>query len=233
MAVIVSYLLSDLEEAGSTKIMPIGDSITWDWYYGDPRTDAERSGYRSHLWYKLQEIGYKADFVGSRTNGGAVAPRFDGANEGYTGWTSYQIADQVYHWLEMNPPDVVLLHIGTNDSVHYASDTAGVEQILDQVDFFEKNRGLHIKVIVARIISLPSNPNWISRFNRNLDAMVRSRIVSGDDLEIVDMEYGAGLNYGRDLIDGIHPTNCGYEKMANVWFKVLTGRSSPGLKSCY
>ncbi|MCK5685424.1 hypothetical protein KAJ27_14930, partial [bacterium] len=35
----------------STKIMPLGDSITWDWYYNDIRTDAELSGYRNHLWY--------------------------------------------------------------------------------------------------------------------------------------------------------------------------------------
>ncbi len=206
----------------TTKIMPLGDSITWDWHYDDPRTDAERSGYRNYLWYQLTDKGYSIDFVGSKTNGGAVKPHFDGNNEGYTGETSYQIANRIYRLLEMNPPEIILLHIGTNDSLYYPStDTSGVEEILDQVDRFEKNSGTHIKVILSRIIKLPSNSTWISQFNNSIEAMARDRIARGDDIKIVDMENGAGLDYSRDLIDEIHPTDRGYEKMANVWFDAL------------
>ena len=113
------------------RLCLLGDSITWDWHYGDTRTDAELSGYRNHLWYKLQDGGYSVNFVGSRTNGGAVQPSYDGNNEGYTGWTSYDIADNVYQFLENNTPEIVLLHIGTNDSAYYSNaSAAGVERIL-------------------------------------------------------------------------------------------------------
>ena len=44
------------------------------------------------------------------------------------------------------------------------------------------------------------------------------------------MEHDAGFDYGSDLRDGTHPDDCGYEKMANVWFSALTGKGSPGLK---
>ncbi len=206
----------------TTKIMPLGNSITWDWHYDDPRTDAERSGYRNYLWYQLTDKGYDVDFVGSKTNGGAVKPYFDGDNEGYTGETSYQIADRVYHLLTMNPPDVVLLHIGTNDSLYYPStSTTGVESILDEIDRFEKNKGVHIKVILARIIKLPSQSTWIRQFNNSIEEMARDRINRGDDIRIVDMENGAGIDYSSDLVDGIHPNDRGYEKMANVWFNAL------------
>ena len=49
-------------------------------------------------------------------------------------------------------------------------------------------------------------------------------------IKIMDMENGAGIDYRDDIKDGTHPNNCGYEKMANVWFKALTGKGSPGLK---
>ncbi len=51
--------------------------------------------------------------------------------------------------------------------------------------------------------------------------MAQNRIDEGDDIIIVDMENGAGINYSTDLVDGIHPNDTGYSKMANVWFKAL------------
>lgn len=212
---------------GTTRIMPLGDSITWDWYYGDERPDSERSGYRNYLWYKLRDIGYDANFVGSKKTGETVDPYFDGDNEGYTAWQSYQIAEYVYQFLEKNPPDVILLHIGTND---FQSSAAGIEETLNEIDRFENENNRHIEVILARVINFEERSPTISELNKNIESMAQNRIDNGDDIQIVDMEYGAGINYDTDMIDGIHPNDCGYEKMANVWFSALTGRSSPGLK---
>lgn len=118
------------------RIMPLGDSITFDWRFDDTRTDAERSGYRNYLWYKLENAGYSADFVGSRTTGAAISPPFDGDNEGHPGWTSYQLSNHVYNYLQANATDVVLLYIGTNDM---GTSVSGVEKILDEVDRSEKD----------------------------------------------------------------------------------------------
>ena len=204
----------------SVKIMPLGDSITWDWHYGDLRTDAERSGYRNYLWDKLKNEGYNVDFVGSRNNGGAVIPSFDGNNEGYTGYKSEQIADIVYSLLVKNTPDIILLHIGTNNWP--STSVYGVEMILDQIDRFEKNYGVHIKVLLACIIKLPARDSaWAGHFNSNLKVMAHNRINTGDDIVIVDMENGAGINYYYDMVDGIHPNNAGYSKMSTVWFNAL------------
>ena len=206
----------------TTKIMPLGDSTAWDWYYNDSRTDAERSGYRNYLWYQLQDGGYSVDFVGSRSNGGTVQPSYDGDNEGYTGWTSYQMANKVYSFLDKNTPDIILLHIGTNDVANYpGASVEGVEHILDEIDRFERNRGVKIKVILARIISYLKDPAWVSAFNNNLGEMVQNR--NDTDIYIVDMEHGAGIDYSRDMMpDGIHPNNSGYKKMAKVWFDMLS-----------
>ena len=211
------YSLSILQ--AETKIMPLGDSITWDWYYGDERTDAYRNGYRNDLWYKLQDEDYSVDFVGSRNNGGAIQPSYDGDNEGHTGWTSYQIADNVYNYLEANTPDIILLHIGTNDSAYYSASVGvvGVERILNEIDDFEKNKSIKIKVILARIINLEKNPSWVTSFNSELVTMAQQRIDNEDDIVLVDMQSAVGWN----LIDGIHPNTTGYAKMATEWFNAL------------
>ena len=107
-----------LLHSAPVRIMPLGDSITYDDATRDwlrPRPTSKREGYRSHLWYKLSEAGYEADFVGSQTAGQSVSPPFDPQNEGHSGWTSFRIADNTYRYLVQNPADIVLLHIGTND----------------------------------------------------------------------------------------------------------------------
>ncbi len=216
-------------EPVTKRIMPLGDSITWDWHFDDTRTDAKRSGYRNYLWYKLENVGYSAEFVGSRTTGGAIEPYFDGDNEGHKGWTSHQIANHVYNYLKLNPSDVVLLYIGTNDE---STSVGGVEKILDEIDRFEGDSGTQVQVVLALIMSNVINPKVISMYNNNLNAMAKSRIDNGDDVLIVNMENGAGIVYNgpnRDFRDGVHPNDCGYEKMANIWFTALTGEASPGI----
>ncbi len=209
-------LFSTVTLNASDKIMPLGDSITWDWHYDDNRVDSQRSGYRNYLWYKLKDAGFDVNFVGSRHNGGAVTPDFDGNNEGYTGYTTHQIGSLVYSKLQKNSPDIILLHIGTNDWTSSSpSDMSGIEKILNEIDRYERNYNKHIKVILARIVYLPKAGNWVPQFNNSIDAMAKRRINNGDDIVVVNME---GIS---NLIDGIHPNNTGYEKMAKIWFNAL------------
>lgn len=197
-------------------IMPLGDSITWDWHYNDPRNDTQRHGYRNYLWYKLQTAGYDVDFVGTLRNGSAVSPSFDGDNQGYTGRTTHQIADLVYDKLQQVSPDIILLHIGTNDSMYYSPyDMSGLESILDKIDTYEKNYHKHITVILARIIPLPKAGSWVPNFNNTLDSMAATRVNNGDDIKVVNM------NVISSLVDGIHPTDSGYQQMATLWFNAL------------
>src|SRR5579863_1836945 len=88
------------------KIMPLGDSIT----FGTP--DPGYGGYRHLLSMLLANDGYAIDFVGSERNG-----KSGPANEGHPGWTISQIKDGIdsQGWLATDQPDVILLHIGTND----------------------------------------------------------------------------------------------------------------------
>ncbi|TFH24084.1 hypothetical protein E4G67_02395, partial [Candidatus Bathyarchaeota archaeon] len=197
----------------SRAIMPLGDSIT----VGYPGVD----GYRKDLYLNLINSGSNVDFVGSQHSGTGL----DDDHEGHNGWEANAIRDNVYGWLEDNSADVVLLHIGTND-IYLEQDVADivleVESILDNIDQWEFVYGESVTVILARIILNFNDENLklaTMEYNDALEEMALARIATGDEIIIVDMENA--LIYPDDLIDGVHPTPAGYEKMADVWYNVL------------
>jgi len=229
-SILILLCFSIFSLADSVKIMPLGDSITYDDSYKDvdnPRPASLRHGYRNHLWYLLHNEGYAVNFVGSRSAGSAITPPFDPDNEGYPGATSYDIAEIVYDRLQKNSPDIILLYIGAND---WDEDISGVNKILDTIDHYEQQYTHHIKVILARIANRRHYYEWMSHFNQNLQVLANRRISNGDDIYVVDMEYGAGIDYSEDFQDPTHPNDTGYQKIANVWFNALIGFLPPPSK---
>jgi lysophospholipase L1-like esterase len=238
---LLSTSLYPLYSAGAThvtsvctdeiKVMPLGDSITTGKYSGDDTSDTPAGaqddiGYRKDLWEMLKAAGFKVDFVGTQSNGTAY-PFSDPEHEGHNGWTDAQIADNIYddggeNWLLQNPPDVVLLHIGTND---LEDDPSDVERILDEIDAYESATGERVIVILARIINMVNGNQVVSQFNENVALMAASRPEYGRDLYLVDMEDGAGLVYNvapaGDMWDNIHPYATGYTKMAAAWLEAF------------
>ncbi|RUM74326.1 MAG: hypothetical protein DSZ10_01735 [Sulfurovum sp.] len=204
-----------------TRIMPLGDSITYDDTYADaehPRPAGKRSGYRNYLWYKLRDVNFTADFVGSQIAGQDIRPPFDPDNEGHPGWTSYDIAEYTYGYMSNSKPDVVLLHIGTND--HATTSPDGVNRILDEINIYEENSGKHVQVYVALIIDRKEHDGRIKIFNERLKELLLKRISQGDDIVIVDMYHDIGLT-SSDYADNTHPNDHGYYKMAGVWFNAI------------
>ncbi|MDX1995676.1 MAG: malectin domain-containing carbohydrate-binding protein, partial [bacterium] len=208
--------------ATSVRIMPLGDSITQGAGSG-VSTLASQVGYRKALYELLVTGGYNVDFVGSRTNGEAF-PGFDANHESYPGQSDTFIADNIYGWLQDNPADIILLHIGTN---FLDSSPTDVEEILNEVDRWETTNNRPVTVLLARIIDwAPTNPT-VTAFNDNVVAMAQAR--TNDNIVIVDLQNGAGLNYtlGADMFDQVHPTPSGYQKMAQAWYTALTPLLSP------
>jgi len=243
MSVMVPMLLSlSLFGAETVRIMPLGDSITHE-DYRDPAMDAanaeaNRTAYRADLWYALQSDNYNVDFVGEFETGQDVLPPFDYAHQGENGLHDEEMAANVYDYLTANPADIVLLHIGTNGLIGDES-ADDVEDTLNEIDRYESEKGTHVKVVLARIISCWKDWNntaagvsdqcddtkvsAIQTFNNNVETMARDRITNnGDDIVIVDMESNAGIVYdSTDMTDDLHPNATGYAKMANVWYEAL------------
>jgi lysophospholipase L1-like esterase len=209
------HLIVDLQgwferagEARAVKVMPMGDSITWG------QGSSTNSGYRGPLWLRLSnEGGYAPDFVGTQRVGTIGDPD----NEGHRGWQIDQLQANATTWITTYQPDVVLLHIGTNDMYrNYQVDMAPdrLSALIDQI--LAARPGIY--VLVAKII--PSTNAGaqlrINAYNAKIPAIVAAR---GDHVRMVDTTNLASA----DLVDQLHPNDAGYAKMSDRWYPVLTG----------
>jgi lysophospholipase L1-like esterase len=197
----------------SLKIMPLGDSITFG------TRDPSYGGYRHLLGTLLASDGYSIDFVGSRQSGNGIIS--DPDNEGHPGWTIPQIKSGIDSngWLESYRPDIILLHIGTNDIRRgdVASATGNLSALLD--DMLVRLPQTHI--IVAQIIPFRrgSDPEHQS-YNAAIPGIVASK---GPRVSMVDMQ---NILSKSDYADGLHPNASGYDKMALAWEPAIRAAAS-------
>ncbi|MBN2481866.1 MAG: T9SS type A sorting domain-containing protein [Bacteroidales bacterium] len=228
--------------------MPLGNSITQG-YTDGTLLENQRKGYRKDLKQLLQTAGFVIDFVGSQTSGEAYFSDAQHAGiggsrdqyvarlltDGYDERNGVQILVPPRPYLDDYDPDIVLLHIGTNDVTHEGEEEVYLNQkvsyILDLIDQYEVRSGREVIVFLALIIN--RKKPWIagsgayttSVFNDHIEAMALDRIAAGDKLIIVDMENDAGFLYDNtDMADdgqGLHPNAAGYMKMANLWFSSI------------
>jgi lysophospholipase L1-like esterase len=192
------------------KIMPLGDSIT-DGVFTP-------GGYRIKLWSNVQNAGKTIDFVGSLSNGPDSLP--DKNHEGHSGWRIDQLDSNINGWMDQYQPDIVLLHIGTNDITQdYDMGNAAnrVGSLVDKICARLPGGG---KVYVAQVIpiSYASGDQVAVSFNNQLASMVQAKKNSGLPVELVDMHSALTTS---DLQDQVHPNLTGYNKMADVWFNAI------------
>ncbi|GAA4438018.1 hypothetical protein GCM10023188_32880 [Pontibacter saemangeumensis] len=231
--------------------MPLGDSNT-EGVASFEITVENRVAYRDKLEELLDASKLKGlyDFVGSERTGGSLM--HDTEHAGFGGARDEDIAELLrngkfeyyntgdYHgpglepgyagYLDMYDPDIILLHIGTNEAWKNPGDVSEVVDILDQIDAYEDREKKDVTVILAKIILSdgrdPSVDTDIITYNNAVSEMVKTRVEAGDLLVQVDMQEGAGLVYesaeaGGDMADQLHLTPGGYAKMAQVWFDAI------------
>jgi len=202
------------ESNGGVRVMPLGDSIT--------EGTQVPGGYRIGLWQRVVAGGFRVDFVGSQFNGPASLGDHD--HEGHPGWRIDQIVANITGWLQATAPHTVLLHIGTNDvlqNFNLAGAPARLSTLIDHITAAVPSA----EVFVATIIPLASAGQEAAgrTFNAAIPGIVQRNVSAGKHVHLVDMHSALTA---ADLIDGIHPTAAGYDKMAATWYSAL--QSAPG-----
>jgi len=200
------------ESNGGTRVMPLGDSIT--------EGTQVPGGYRIGLWQRLGN--YRIDFVGSQFNGPSSLGDHD--HEGHPGWRIDQIDANIVTWLRNTNPRSVLLHIGTNDVLQnhdVANAPARLSTLVDRITATAPNADVFVATIIP--LSNAGQESAARTFNATIPGMVQSKVNAGKRVHLVDMHSALTT---ADLIDGVHPTAGGYDKMAATWNNAL--RSVPG-----
>ncbi|MEU8071522.1 MULTISPECIES: RICIN domain-containing protein [unclassified Micromonospora] len=197
------------ESNGGTRVMPLGDSIT--------EGTQVPGGYRIGLWQRMAAGGYRVDLVGSQFNGPGNLGDHD--HEGHPGWRIDQIDANITGWLNSYQPRTVLLHIGTNDILQNYNVSTAPNRLSSLIDRIT-NTAPNADVFVAQIIPLANSGQEaaVRTFNAAIPGIVQSKVNAGKRVHLVDQHSALTT---ADLIDGIHPTATGYDKMAAVWYRAL------------
>lgn len=209
--------VADAPPSRSTRVMPLGDSLTDG--FNLP------GGYRIELASRLTAGEVPVDFVGSLVNGPASLADQD--HEGHSGFRIDEIAASVAGWMDTYRPDIVLLMIGTNDVVQgYRLDTAPLRlgALID--DIAAARPASHtIVASIPQVAGAPYNER-VADYNAAIVDVIEDRIAEGMPVSFVDVY---DVIEEDDLhTDNTHLNAAGYCKVADLWYAAIRGNLGLG-----
>jgi lysophospholipase L1-like esterase len=220
-------------DGSACRIMPLGDSITFG--IGSGNGTGNGGGYRLPLFRQAVQDGHEITFVGRQTNGSGNVngQAFPANNEGYSGATistgGNQLANRVDAAISANPPDIILLHIGTNNLYNgMGQEVPGqLEALIDQIT----DDAPDALVVVAQLTPMAESGaqftfpgNGVNQYNALIPDIVQERVDAGKHLLLVDMNTAfksANMNFVSLLAEGLHPNDMGYTVMAQTWYAAI------------
>ncbi|MBL7094327.1 PKD domain-containing protein [candidate division KSB1 bacterium] len=213
------------------KIMLLGNSITVG--KGDPDTNPGTiyTGFRDDLYVLLTSNGWNFDFVGSESDGNQS--QFDVHHEGHSRWKAEQIDAQVSSWLEIYTPDIVLLHIGTNDisgAQTLQSTINEIESIVDKIYNFNKGKAILLSQLIPRWANVDNDHIRTEQLNDLIEQLYTNKHNQGYNIYLVDHHsaFVANSNWASNyMFDEVHPNSVGFNIMAQTYWNVLKNVTLP------
>ena len=213
------------------KVLPLGDSIT------NGVGSSDKGGYRVPLFKLMAAASQKTTFTGSQKSGPnnlqVSGQTFITRHEGHNGWGISQvnpnsggskglttlIPSPAFDTANGGLPNIILLHIGTNDSGTYsatqmASDLKG---LLDQITTAAPNA----LVVVAQIVPLGYGDNAVIKaYNQAIPGIVDAQVAAKKHVIKIDMFTGFTTS---SMIgsDKVHPNDSGYAFKAERWYSII------------
>jgi len=220
----------------TTSILCLGNSIT--------NGTGKYNSYRRALWQILHTTGYNFDLIGSwsKHSMGAEMPDadFDLDHEGHSGWTFADmlhppgwdsIRGNIYTWLNLYTPDIVLMELGTND-VFQCRTIAEMLKDLEELVQSLRQKNSQVKVFVAQIP--PLGKQWANQKlcgnNKDYDQAIQDlnkaiisfcHMHSQEKSPMIAVDQYSGINTDTEMYDDIHPNEKGEKKMAEKWFGAI------------
>ena len=209
--------------------MPLGDSIT----YG-ANNDGVGGGYRYPLYVALTNAGYNIDFIGTQTSIPHAGLGAEINHEGHSGWhvsaASNGLYENILSWLsQIADPDVVLVHIGTNDTgdaPNYPNTINELDALISRIAAARPYAHIIVTTLLKRGAD-DTDSRYVlinTQFNPYVEGVVQAHQAAGRRVHFLDMH--AYLER-TDMYDNLHPNNAGYGKMAAAWFPAVTNIVTP------
>ena len=217
-------LISIASAADPIRILCIGDSITQG-----GKADREEWTYRLPLQEMLLDAGIDFDFIGTRSQGlqpeakwpEAKGRPFDPDHEGYYGAKTAFVRDKLKENLpKLAPPDVALIHLGTNDQKGEGFPETIVKP-LEEIVTMLRGKNPHVRIVVGHL-----NFNGGAALKiRPLVEEMAARLTTAESPVATAHIYRGWIENpateGADTFDWAHPNPQGQRKMAGAFHAVF------------
>ncbi|KAL7788379.1 carbohydrate esterase family 3 protein [Trichoderma ceciliae] len=200
------------------RLMPLGGSIT----YGVGSSD--RNGYRKLLHDMLTSDGYVVKMVGSRRSG--TMP--NNQNEGWRGFTIDQIKRKACESTPLLFPNLITINAGSNDclqNLEIGEIGKRIDMILEYVWHASPGSTIILSTLLPNLDK--TTEQRVLQSNAQFKELALQKSIQRKRIILVDMHGADGPNES-DLVDGTHPSDLGYQKMANLWHKGFREAVSKG-----
>lgn len=199
--------------SGACKILPLGDSITFGIQY--------EGAWRVELFTKAVAASKKITFVGSQTNGPAMAGgmAFPKNHEGHSGYTIDQMKPFAMTTDVPYMPNMILLHIGTNDT-YGTSPAAAPTRLSSLVDLITSTYP-NALLVVAKIVPYPAQAANVKIINDSIPDLVAKNQTAGKHVIMADCFTGFTTSSMLSS-DSIHPNQTGYNFMGDQFYSVVS-----------
>ncbi|MEU0690054.1 GDSL-type esterase/lipase family protein [Streptomyces uncialis] len=167
-------------------------------------------GYRKTLRDRLTPHANELDFVGGQQAG--LHP--DSEHEGHSGW----MIDSIDDWLMAARPNVITLHIGSNDinqGYAVADAPARLARLVNRITTVSPQTVVLLAPIVPN--SRPGKQSLVDAYNAAIPGIVTAERANARKVERVDFSAITAA----DLQDGLHPDDAGYRKMSDAFYEAL------------
>ncbi|KAI1814450.1 carbohydrate esterase family 3 protein [Poronia punctata] len=190
------------------RIMPLGASITWG------LKSSDGNGYREYLRNEIVDYGNEVNMVGSRRNGTME----DNDVEGWPGLIISQVHEKALSAVPKYKPNLILINVGTNDCSAKIETSKAGQRMTEMLDDIYKSSP-QVTVILSTLLIRwdEAAQECVEDVNQQFVAAAASQRSKGRGIVVVDMQPPDGPE-SDELVDGTHPNDYGYEKMANIWF---------------
>ncbi|KAI1037776.1 hypothetical protein LB503_009411 [Fusarium chuoi] len=193
------------------RLMPLGGSVT----YGVGSLDG--NGYRKVLQNLLLANGYEICMVGSRKAGSMD----NNENEGWRGYRLDQIESKARRSVATLEPNLFTINAGSNDCIQNHKLGAFGHRMDNLLEYLWETSPLSTVVLSTLLVNADEQVNSrVQDINSCLRDLVVLKEAEQKRIVLADMYSTKGPEV-EDLMDGTHPNDNGYSKMARIWFDAI------------
>ncbi|CZS90691.1 uncharacterized protein RCO7_06767 [Rhynchosporium graminicola] len=194
------------------RIMVAGASIAFGY------ASSDGNGFRLGLQEAVVAAGNDVEMVGTVRSGTMK----DNANEAQPGIKINDVTARIDAALpKISPlPNIILVQVGANDLAAGTNVDAMVERITKLVDHVF-NAIPDVNLILSTLLPSGKTESGVVTYNARLRGVVEAQNQKGRHVYFADVHTGFSSADILPLPDGTHPTDAGYQKMAQVYAGVV------------